>query len=79
MEEDITMKELVSVVKIDFTETELSVLHSIVSRQLYRLLQAKEQGHIIDENTMLPTLRRLKEKTSVRSSKKEAEIIRILT
>jgi hypothetical protein len=79
MEEDITAKELVSVVKIDFTETELSVLHSIVSRQLYRFLQAKEQGHIIDENTMLPTLRRLKEKTSVRSSKKEAEIIRILT
>jgi hypothetical protein len=66
-------------VKIDFTETELSILHSIVRRQLYRLLQAKEQGHKIDENIMLTTLKRLKEKTSLKSTKKEAEIIRILT
>jgi DNA-binding PadR family transcriptional regulator len=47
--------------------------------QLYRLLQAKEQGHKVDENTILPTLKRLKEKTFVKSTKKEVEVIRILT
>jgi hypothetical protein len=79
VEEDTTMKELISMVKIDFTEPELSILHSVVRRQLYRLLQAKEQGHKVDENVMLPTLKRLKEKTFVKLTKKEVEVIRILT
>ena len=50
-------------IKIEVTETELRILHWTVKRQLDRLLQAKETGHNIDESTILPILKRLKEKT----------------
>ena len=63
-------------VKIDFTKTELNVLHWAVKIQLDRLLQAKKEGHNVDEDTMLPILKRLKEKTFV---KKEEGEIRVVT
>lgn len=60
-------------VKIDVTETELSILHWAVKRQLDRLLQAKVDGHKVDENTIVPILKRLKEKTFVKTSEKEEQ------
>lgn len=60
--------------KIDINEAELSVLHGAVKRQLDRLLQAKNEGHNVDENTVVPILKRLKKKTSMKSSKKKAQI-----
>ena len=50
-------------VKIEVTKTELEILHWVVERQLDRLLRAREVGHSVDENTILPILKKLKEKT----------------
>jgi hypothetical protein len=62
-------------VNIDFTKTELNVLHWAVKRQLDRLLHAKKEGHNIDENTMLPILERLKEKTFVKDEEGEIRMV----
>ena len=58
-------------VKIEVTETELRILHWTLKRQLDRLLQAKETGHNIDESTILPILKKLKEKTFVKIPERE--------
>jgi hypothetical protein len=58
-------------VKVELTETELGILHWAVKRQLDRLLRAKEVGHSIDENTILPILRKLEEKTYVKVPERE--------
>jgi DNA-binding PadR family transcriptional regulator len=58
-------------VKIEVTETELGILHWAVERQLDRLLRAREEGHSVDENTVLPILKKLKEKTFVKTSERE--------
>jgi hypothetical protein len=62
-------------VKTDFTKTEMNVLHWSVKMQLNRLLQAKKQGHYVDEDIMLPVLNRLKEKTSVREERVEITVV----
>jgi hypothetical protein len=62
-------------VKIDFTKTELNILHWAIKRQLDRLLQAKEEGHNIDENTIIPILKQLMEKTFVNVEEAETKVI----
>jgi DNA-binding TFAR19-related protein (PDSD5 family) len=61
------------VVKIEVTETELEILHWAVERQLDRLLRAREVGHSVDENTILPILKKLKEKTFVKTPEREEQ------
>jgi len=58
-------------VKIEVTKTELEILHWAVEKQLDRLLRAREVGHSVDENTILPILKRLKEKTYVKTPERE--------
>lgn len=58
-------------VKIEVTKTELEILHWAVERQLDRLLRAIEVGHSVDENTILPILKKLKEKTFVKIPERE--------
>ena len=58
-------------VKIEVTKTELEILHWAVERQLDRLLRAREVGHSVDENTILPILKKLKEKTFVKAPERE--------
>jgi DNA-binding TFAR19-related protein (PDSD5 family) len=58
-------------VKIEVTKTELEILHWAVERQLDRLLRAREVGHSVDENTILPILEKLKEKTFVKTPERE--------
>jgi DNA-binding TFAR19-related protein (PDSD5 family) len=60
-------------VKIEVTETELEILHWAVERQLDRLLRAREVGHSVDENTILPILKKLKEKTFVKTPEREEQ------
>ena len=55
-------------------EAELSALHGAVKRQLDKLLQAKNEGHNVGENTVVPILKILKKKTSMKSSSKNAQI-----
>ena len=58
-------------VKIEVTKIELEILHWAVERQLDRLLRAREVGHSVDENTILPVLKKLKEKTFVKIPERE--------
>jgi DNA-binding TFAR19-related protein (PDSD5 family) len=60
-------------VKIEVTETELEILHWAVERQLDRLLRAREVGHSVDENTILPILKKLREKTFVKTPEREEQ------
>ena len=56
------MKDRITMVKIEVTETELRILHWTVKRQLDRLLQAKETGHNIDERYDTPNFKEIKGK-----------------
>jgi hypothetical protein len=61
--------------KIEFTKSELNILHWTVKRQLDRLLEAKGEGHNIDEDTIIPILKKLKKKTFVKAEEAEPRIV----
>ena len=60
-------------VAIDFPKTELNVLNWAIKMQVDRVLQAKKEGHVVDEETVLPILKTLKQKTLLKGREEEEE------